>query len=175
MPRNVSLSVPSYLLEKHTSSSRFAIDASDSIRQMRPSLPDGSGYSTGPISGKPVGWMRGSLLDGSSSAVMKTRRQPDGTTNPPKFNKGLPVSVSGFMICSFSLSVSILRKRDCTEDRPAIPPVKRNKDCCREPINNERVAAEIEFAMINIDNILSLETRFFCGPFRTPAVGYAPN
>src|SRR5579863_4730266 len=35
------------------------------------------------MSGKPVGWMRGSLLEGSKSAVMKVRRQPAGMVNPP--------------------------------------------------------------------------------------------
>ena len=38
------------------------------------------------MSGKPVGWMRGSLLDGSSSAVMKMRRQPSGMVNLPNVN-----------------------------------------------------------------------------------------
>ena len=81
--------MPSYLFEKQTASNQFAIEGSDSIKPMRPLIPAGSGYNTGPMSGKPVGWMRGSPLDGSSSAVMKIRRQPAGMVKPPNVRSGV--------------------------------------------------------------------------------------
>src|ERR1700722_5345257 len=88
------------------------------------------------MSGKPVGWMRGSLLDGSSSAVMKMRRQPAGIVKPPNVNgsaeagAGMALLLMMFvLVLLISVKVSVgLRKGDGAEDGVAVAPVERDAD-----------------------------------------------
>src|ERR1700693_2074381 len=84
------------------------------------------------MSGKPVGWMRGSLLDGSNSVVMKIRRQPTGMVNPPNSRRavagaGVVVVIVFVLVLLIEVKVSVgLREGDGAKDGVAVAPMQRD-------------------------------------------------
>src|SRR4051812_4224294 len=86
------------------------------------------------MSGKPVGWMRGSLLDGSNSAVMKMRRQPAGMVNSPNLERSAEAGAGVVLLLIVFVWVIWVngsvgwREGDGAEDGVSIPPVERDAD-----------------------------------------------